>query len=490
MWQNNRIIARIISLILCFSLLLDLTPPVAWASYDDSEEIVSELEIAPEESTELEPDMEIIEEAAPLLQPAECLPVESTEESAPELEDASAFSAPGEVLLLEETGVTGFLQGENEKYNIMILANEHGTIECVNGNRALAGTDVQLTVTPIQGYVFDFWDVYYTDNEGKHQIEVSELDIFRMPAADVTVDARFRQRIILTVKLVWDDNELFTHSDTKVRLEKKNENGQWMPSGKVAWPGASNNWTATVTVGDNPDAYRFVECYNGNQVVVSGETAPFPVSALDGDYQCTYAVSSVTAGNDTTIKNTIRTKSYFFQVDWSGDPAVKASPITAVLQKKSNTDGLWKTEATQDATDSSNWAVIFTAVPDLVDAYRIRARNGNGELILLPNDEGYSGTKASFDSDTYRSVAYNETNDGTTLTLGDPETQKTLNVSLVWVDCDWCTLDNTVVSVELQRRKKDGGVWTKAETKELSQAQQWQTSFTFFPAADEEYRVV
>ena len=434
MWQNNRIIARIISLILCFSLLLDLTPPVAWASYDDSEEIVSELEIAPEESTELEPDMEILEGAPPLLPPEADLPDEDTEALAAELEAAPSFAAPKEDEALKGAGGAGFLLGANEKYSITILQNENGTVECLNGEREIAGEEVVLTPIPNPDYMFDSWDVYYTDSEGKHPIEVSDLDTFTMPAANVSVGVRFKRGITLTVSLEWDDEAWgFTHPDAKVRLQKYVD-GQWQMFKNVYLP-ASSNWTASVVVDDSPDAYRFALYYNATQIVLpeEGATAAFPVSRWDGTYPCRYDVAYEKVGNETKIKNTIRTKRYYFSVGWADDVTTKISPITAVLQKKNSTDGEWKTEEEIEAANTNNWLAHFQEVPDLVDTYRIRAKNGDGDLILRPEDEDYSGTKASYGDITYLDAAYSEGNFGTTLYL-DESCEKSLTVHLTWSD--------------------------------------------------------
>lgn len=162
-------------------------------------------------------------------------------------------------------------------------------------------------------------------------------------------------------------------------------------------------------------------------------------------------------------------KSYAFEVEWAEDVSVKISPISAVLQRKPGTEGEWQTIETRDAVADTDWKTYFSEVPDLAGAYRIRAKNGDGGLILLPGDVDYIGTTASYGRTTYRNAAYNQADEGTTLLLGDPYDEE-LTVYLNWAEVG-TDYTHEPASVELQ--KMINGNWSTVKELTLNDENGW-----------------
>lgn len=96
---------------------------------------------------------------------------------------------------------TPIIVADNTEYTITVADAENGTVEA-SATAAKKGTEITLTITPDEGYLFDA--VTVKDADGK-DIEVKD-NKFTMPASDVTVSATFKEKEEGVVEFIFGNN--------------------------------------------------------------------------------------------------------------------------------------------------------------------------------------------------------------------------------------------------------------------------------------------
>ena len=217
----------------------------------------------------------------------------------------------------------------------------------------------------------------------------------------------------------------------------------------------------------------------------------------DEDYN--KALAAVKAGNaELTITN-IRSKVFSVQKQWDdGNRSFyRPNAVRAVLQRK-HTSNLWKTVDTVELTEENGWKGSFKAAEDLgkenAANYRIRELNKNGTPVLDKNDTGSGGKDPvatlqvninGKQTDIDYNVIYEAMSDdglvNITNSAGD-----VISVEMKWEDYKGSpdTAIPESVEVGLYTRQKDGSL-AREQSKELNEANNWQTTFKFIDDGDD-----
>ena len=111
----------------------------------------------------------------------------------------------GTAYLYSLNGVTG--EETAEEFTITVNPSENGTV-VASASKAVAGTEITLTVTPAEGYVLD---VLTVADASSNPVTVSN-NKFTMPESNVTVSATFKSSVTpgeektATIKSTWTGN--------------------------------------------------------------------------------------------------------------------------------------------------------------------------------------------------------------------------------------------------------------------------------------------
>lgn len=114
----------------------------------------------------------------------------------------TSVSGPLSIYKLEGSGTdTPLIVVDNTEYTITVSDSENGSVTA-SAEKAKKGTEITLTVTPAEGYIFDALTV--KDADGK-DVEVKD-NKFTMPASDVTVSATFKEKEEGVVEFIFGNN--------------------------------------------------------------------------------------------------------------------------------------------------------------------------------------------------------------------------------------------------------------------------------------------
>lgn len=174
------------------------------------------------------------------------------------------------VTLLED--ITLYSQW-NELFDITLVQPAHGTISA-SATTASADTDIELTATPDEGYLFHHWTV---TNAAGETVQVFD-NTFEMPASDVTVTATF-------VKDTSSKGDF-----VKVTSTPTDWSGEYLivyESGNIAFNGgltkldAANDYIS-VTIADNKIAAT--DATNAATFTIAPMTGGYSIKAKSGLY--------------------------------------------------------------------------------------------------------------------------------------------------------------------------------------------------------------
>lgn len=161
----------------------------------------------------------------------------------------------------------------NELFDITLVQPTHGTISA-SATTASEETDIVLTATPDDGYLFHHWTVTNEDGEA---VQVFN-NTFEMPASDVTVTATFVKDTSSTGDFV------------KVTSEPTDWSGEYLivyEKGKLAFDGglpkldAANDFIS-VTIADNKIAAT--DATNAATFTIAPMTGGYSIKAKNGLY--------------------------------------------------------------------------------------------------------------------------------------------------------------------------------------------------------------
>ena len=174
------------------------------------------------------------------------------------------------VTLLED--ITLYSQW-NELFDITLVQPAHGTISA-SATTASEDTDIELTATPDEGYLFRHWTV---TNAAGETVQVFD-NTFEMPASDVTVTATF-------VKDTSSNGDF-----VKVTSTPTDWSGEYLivyESGNIAFNGglakldAANDYIS-VTIADNKIAAT--DATNAATFTIAPMTGGYSIKAKNGKY--------------------------------------------------------------------------------------------------------------------------------------------------------------------------------------------------------------
>lgn len=189
---------------------------------------------------------------------------------------------------------TPIIVADNTEYTITVADAENGTVEA-SATAAKKGTEITLTITPDEGYLFDA--VTVKDADGK-DIEVKD-NKFTMPASNVIVSATFREKIEGVVEFVFGNNISATSGTLDgVTLSTDQNNGSNPPAYNSNYNQLRLYRYNSMTISSESNIKSIVITYDGTYI--GSDT-----DADNGSYSCDKSVGTWTGSSKAvTITNT------------------------------------------------------------------------------------------------------------------------------------------------------------------------------------------
>lgn len=183
---------------------------------------------------------------------------------------------------------------DNTEYTITVANVENGTVEA-SATAAKKGTEITLTITPVEGYLSDALTV--KDAEG-NDVEVKD-NKFTMPASDVIVSATFKEKEEGVVEFIFGSNISATSGTIDgVTLTTVKNSGSNAPAYNANYSQLRLYRYNSMTLASESNIKSIVITYDGTNI--GSDTA-----ADTGSYSCENSVGTWSGSSKAvTITNT------------------------------------------------------------------------------------------------------------------------------------------------------------------------------------------
>ena len=261
---------------------------------------------------------------------------------------------------------------EKDNYALKVTAGEGGSVKSTSEGEILNGTEVTLTATPNEGYIFVNWTV-----EGK---EVSTQNPY---TTTITEDTKFKANFVTLHNVTITAGEGGTAKTSKTQV---GHNGQviltatpnevysfvnWTVNGVEV--STKNPYTATITT-DTEFTANFINYYiatgveNGHEYVDLGLSVKWATCNVGATTPLGYG--DYFAWGETTAKSSYTSSNYTYS---SADAA------------RVNWGGSWRmpTKAEQDELRNTNNCTWTWTTQNGVSGYKVTSKK-NGNSIFLP----------------------------------------------------------------------------------------------------------